>query len=177
MYRTATKLVDRWEIGPPTIQQYDLTTHQFTRTIPWPKGDERENVNMRLGPDGKHLFIFGDEVTVLETDQLHRGGVVAVRGADRARARPDQPRSVARLLRPARDLHRPLHDGRPGAEAPADGHRPRRPGQPQGRLPADRTGPAGVVRQVARRQARLRAGPGHRPLRDVDLRPGEDRRC
>jgi hypothetical protein len=67
MYRTATKLVDRWEIGPPTIQQYDLTTHQFTRTIPWPKGDERESVNMRLGPDGKHLFIFGDEVTVLET--------------------------------------------------------------------------------------------------------------
>ena len=42
MYRTATKLVDRWEIGPPTIQQYDLATHQFTRTIPWPKGDERE---------------------------------------------------------------------------------------------------------------------------------------
>lgn len=67
MYRTATKLVDRWEIGPPTIQQYDLTTHQFTRTIPWPKGDERESVNMRLGPDGKHLFIFGDDVTVLET--------------------------------------------------------------------------------------------------------------
>jgi hypothetical protein len=67
MYRTATKLVDRWEIGPPTIQQYDLATHQFTRTIPWPKGDERESVNMRLGPDGKHLFIFGDEVTVLET--------------------------------------------------------------------------------------------------------------
>jgi hypothetical protein len=67
MYRTATKLVDRWEIGPPTIQQYDLATHQFTRTIPWPKGDERETVNMRLGPDGKHLFIFGEEVTVLET--------------------------------------------------------------------------------------------------------------
>jgi len=67
MYRTATKLVDRWEIGPPTLQQYDLTTHQFTRVIPWPGGDERETVNMRLGPDGKHLFIFGDEVTVLET--------------------------------------------------------------------------------------------------------------
>ena len=37
MYRTATKLVDRWEIGPPTLQQYDLATHQFTRTIPWPR--------------------------------------------------------------------------------------------------------------------------------------------
>jgi hypothetical protein len=67
MYRTATKLVDRWEIGPPVIQQYDLATHQFTRVIPWPGGDERENVNMRLGPDGKHLFLFGEEVTVLET--------------------------------------------------------------------------------------------------------------
>ncbi len=67
LYRTATKLVDRLEIGPPVIQQYDLATHQFTRVIPWPKGDERENANMRLGPDGKHLFIFGDEVTVLET--------------------------------------------------------------------------------------------------------------
>jgi hypothetical protein len=68
--RTATKLVDRWEIGPPTLQQYDLATHQFTRTIPWPRGDERETVNLRIGPDGKHIFIFGDEVTVLETENL-----------------------------------------------------------------------------------------------------------
>ena len=67
MYRTATKLVDRWEIGPPTLQKYDLTTHQFGQVIPWPRGDERESVNMRIGPDGKHLFIFGEEVTVLET--------------------------------------------------------------------------------------------------------------
>jgi len=67
-YRTATKLVDRWEIGPPTIQQYDLTTHQFGRVIPWPKGDERESVNLRIGPDGKNVFIFGqEEVSVLET--------------------------------------------------------------------------------------------------------------
>lgn len=67
MYRAATKLIDRWEIGPPTLQKYDLATHQFGQVIPWPRGDERESVNMRLGPDGKHLFIFGEEVTVLET--------------------------------------------------------------------------------------------------------------
>lgn len=71
LYRTATKLADRWEIGPPTIQQYDLATHQFGRVIPWPKGEERESVNLRIGPDGKHLFIFGpEEVTVLETANL-----------------------------------------------------------------------------------------------------------
>ena len=70
MYRIATKQIDRWEIGPPTIQQYDLATHQFTRVIPWPKGDERESVNLRIGPDGKHIFIFGEEVTVLETEHF-----------------------------------------------------------------------------------------------------------
>ncbi|MBP7777374.1 MAG: hypothetical protein KA371_09620 [Acidobacteria bacterium] len=70
MYRAATKLIDRWEIGPPTLQMYDLTTHQFTRVVPWPRGDERETVNMRIGPDGKHLFIFGEEVTVLETEKF-----------------------------------------------------------------------------------------------------------
>ena len=70
MYRVATKLIDRWEIGPPTLQQYDLTTHQFGRVIPWPKGDERESVNLRIGPDGKNIFIFGEEVTVLETQNF-----------------------------------------------------------------------------------------------------------
>ena len=42
MYRTATKLIDRWEIGPPTLQKYDLATHQFGQVIPWPQGEERE---------------------------------------------------------------------------------------------------------------------------------------
>ncbi len=156
MYRTATKLVDRWEIGPPMIQQYDLATHQFTRTIPWPKGDERENVNMRLGPDGKHLFLFGDEVTVLETTNFTEVESWPF-------AAPTEPGLGRINLGPSHDFYDPpgtftglfTMAGR-GAEAPADGHRPRRPGQPQGRLPADRTGTAGVVRQGARRQTRLR---------------------
>ncbi|MEP7118137.1 MAG: hypothetical protein ABI880_11170, partial [Acidobacteriota bacterium] len=70
MYRTATKQIDRWEIGPPILQQYDLTTHQFGRVIPWPRGEERESVNLRIGPDGKNIFIFGEEVTVLETENF-----------------------------------------------------------------------------------------------------------
>ena len=68
--RTATKLVDRWEIGPPTLNQFDLASGQIARTIPWPKGDERENVSLRFSPDGKLLYFFGDDVTIMETEKF-----------------------------------------------------------------------------------------------------------
>jgi hypothetical protein len=65
--RLATKLIDRWEIGPAQLQQFDLATGEITRTIPWPRGEERETVNLRFSPDGASLFMFGDEVIILET--------------------------------------------------------------------------------------------------------------
>ena len=173
MYRTATKLVDRWEIGPPTIQQYDLATHQFTRVIPWPGGDERENVNMRLGPDGKHLFLFGDEVTVLETTNFTEVESWPF-------AAPTEPGLGRINVGPSHDFYDPPGTFT-GLFTMQDAVQKRRlmgigrvdlvnrkvDFQPIG--PASRC----PVRQVARRQTRLRAGPGHRPLRDVDLRPGE----
>ncbi len=39
----------------------------MTRTIPWPRGEEREFVNIRFSPDGKLLYFFGDDVLILET--------------------------------------------------------------------------------------------------------------
>jgi hypothetical protein len=66
--RTATKLSDRWEIGPPILQQFDLTTGQVSRTIPWPRNEERENMNLRFSPDGKHVYFFGDDVIVLDAE-------------------------------------------------------------------------------------------------------------
>jgi DNA-binding beta-propeller fold protein YncE len=68
--RTATKLIDRWEIGPPTLQQFDLASGQITRTIPWPRNEERETANLRFSPDGKFVYLFGDEVIVLETEKF-----------------------------------------------------------------------------------------------------------
>lgn len=65
--RDATKHSDRWEIGPSTLLQYDLKERKVTRTIPWPKGEEREFVGLRFSPDGKHLFMFGDDILVYET--------------------------------------------------------------------------------------------------------------
>lgn len=68
--RTATKLIDRWEIGPATLQQFDLASGQITRQIPWPRNEERESVNLRFSPDGKFLYFFGEEVIVLETENF-----------------------------------------------------------------------------------------------------------
>jgi len=65
--RTATKLIDRWEIGPSTMLQYDLSTHSVIRTIPWPKGEEREFINVRFSPDGKLMYLFGEDVLIYDT--------------------------------------------------------------------------------------------------------------
>jgi hypothetical protein len=58
---SATKLTDRFEIGPPTLVQYDLTEHKIVRTIPWPNGDERQNANIQFSPDGKLMYLFTDQ--------------------------------------------------------------------------------------------------------------------
>jgi hypothetical protein len=65
--KTATKLPDRWEISAPTLQQYDLKEHKVMRTIPWPKGEEREFANMHFSPDGKLLYFFGDDILIYDT--------------------------------------------------------------------------------------------------------------
>jgi len=68
--RTATKQIDRWEIGDIALQLYDLNEKKITRTIPWPRGEEREGVNIRFSPDGKLLYFFGDDVLILETQNF-----------------------------------------------------------------------------------------------------------
>ena len=65
--RSATRQIDRWEIGDITMQLYDLAQNKVTRTIPWPRGEEREFINIRFSPDGKLLYFFGDDVLILET--------------------------------------------------------------------------------------------------------------
>jgi hypothetical protein len=59
--RAATKLADRFEIGPAELVQYDLATHTVTRTIPWPNGEERETANIQFSPDGKWMYLFSEQ--------------------------------------------------------------------------------------------------------------------
>jgi len=65
--KTATKQVDRFEINSPILQQYDLKEHKVIRTIPWPKGEEREFANINFSPDGKYLYFFGEDVLIYDT--------------------------------------------------------------------------------------------------------------
>lgn len=58
---SATKLTDRFEIGPPTIMQYDLKEKKVVRTIPWPNNEERQNVQIQFSPDGKLMYLFSDQ--------------------------------------------------------------------------------------------------------------------
>ncbi len=65
--KAATKQTDRWEIGAPTLYQYDLKEHKIMRTIPWPNGEEREGIGMKFSPDGKLLYMFGNDIMVYDT--------------------------------------------------------------------------------------------------------------
>jgi len=65
--KSAAKLADRWEIGAPTLLQYDLKTHKIMRTIPWPKGEEREFAAIKFSPDGKLMYLFGEDIIIFDT--------------------------------------------------------------------------------------------------------------
>jgi YVTN family beta-propeller protein len=58
---------DHWEIGPPTLVQYDLATKKIARTIPWPKDEERERASVIFSLDGKLMYLFGDDILIYET--------------------------------------------------------------------------------------------------------------
>ena len=58
--RKLTKLVDRFEIGPNELLQYDLSTHEVIRTIPFPDDHGRQQLNMLISPDGALLYFFAD---------------------------------------------------------------------------------------------------------------------
>ena len=65
--KAATKLADHFEIGPATLLQYDLKEHKVIRTIPWPKAEEREFASLKFSPDGKLLYLFGEDVIIFDT--------------------------------------------------------------------------------------------------------------
>jgi DNA-binding beta-propeller fold protein YncE len=68
--RTATKATDRVDIGPSTLQQYDLKEHKVIRTIDWPDGQERDQANLMFSPDGKFLYFLGNEILIFETEKF-----------------------------------------------------------------------------------------------------------
>ena len=72
--RTTTKLVDRFEIGAPTLIQYDLRDHKVIRTLPWSTDPEPAyfSLVLRYSPDGKLLYVFSDKVLILDATSLQQ---------------------------------------------------------------------------------------------------------
>ncbi|OLB62793.1 MAG: hypothetical protein AUI11_04120 [Acidobacteria bacterium 13_2_20CM_2_66_4] len=72
--RTATKLVDRFEIGAPTFIQYDLKEHKVVRTVPWATDPEPQYyyLQLRFSPDGKLLYVFANEIVIYDAASLSK---------------------------------------------------------------------------------------------------------
>lgn len=69
--RAATKHVDRFEIGPSEILQFDLATKRVIRTVPWPNGEERETANIQFSPDGSVMYLFNeDDILIYDTNSF-----------------------------------------------------------------------------------------------------------
>ncbi|HUL74980.1 MAG TPA: hypothetical protein VLT86_17845 [Vicinamibacterales bacterium] len=65
-----TLLNDRWDIGQMRLIQYDLSTHKVTRTIPWPNNEERDGAGIIFSPDGKLMYLFGDDILIYDTENF-----------------------------------------------------------------------------------------------------------
>lgn len=65
--KTYAKLPDRFEVSDPILLRYDLEQGAVTDTIPWPRGAPNERTRFLFSPDGESLYLFGDEIIVLET--------------------------------------------------------------------------------------------------------------
>lgn len=72
--RTATKQIDRFEIGTPEFIQYDLKEHKVVRTVPWPVDPEPRYywLNLRFSPNGKFLYAFAHEIIVFDAETLQQ---------------------------------------------------------------------------------------------------------
>jgi len=69
--KTYKKLMDRYEIGAPTLLRYDLAKKAVTDTIAWPNGQERENVQIIFSPAGDFMYFFtNDDVLVYDAATL-----------------------------------------------------------------------------------------------------------
>jgi hypothetical protein len=72
--RTATRLIDRFEVGPPMFIQYDLRDHKIVRAVPWSSDPEPHYyfVMLRFSPDGKQLYVFSHEILVYDAATLRQ---------------------------------------------------------------------------------------------------------
>jgi len=67
VFKSYTKLADRYRVEGPFVVEYDLRAKLVTDTLPWPDGEERDRgFDYRYGPDGETLYFLADDVVALD---------------------------------------------------------------------------------------------------------------
>jgi hypothetical protein len=71
LIKRITRKIDRFEIGAPRLVKYDLAQHKVTDTIPWPRGEERDNARILFSPSGENLYFFtNDDILIYNATTL-----------------------------------------------------------------------------------------------------------
>ncbi len=72
------KLIDRWEIGLPTLAIVDLKQHKIVKQVEVPATERAQASNFyrggnyRVSPDGKFLYQFGNAINIYDTSTLKK---------------------------------------------------------------------------------------------------------
>ncbi len=142
----APKHIDRWEIGPSALVQYDLAHAQDRAHASRGRtARSARTPTIQFSPDGKLMYLFSEQdVLIYETTDVHAGRQVGALEAGRGglRRASSSVRSTPSTTSPA-STPRIFTRAGSGAEPPHDGHRPRQPGGQDGRLLHPRSGDAG----------------------------------
>ncbi len=73
LYSVATpivKKIDHYEVQTPEFVRIDLAARKITQMVPFPKDETAPNAyrrSMKVSPDGKLLYLFGDKIQVFNT--------------------------------------------------------------------------------------------------------------
>jgi len=70
--KSTRSLIDRYEVGEPTLVKFDLRTKTVTDTIPWPNNEPRERVQIMFSPDGGLIYFFADDVLIYDARTLRQ---------------------------------------------------------------------------------------------------------
>jgi hypothetical protein len=73
--KAVVKEIDRFRVVPPVFVKIDLQEKRIAKTIPFPKPYDDGfgfGASYKISPDGKLLYVFGDDIAVLDIDDLHQ---------------------------------------------------------------------------------------------------------
>ena len=172
---SATKLIDRWEIGAPTLVQYDLRRTRSRARFPGRTARSARTPNiLLLARRQADLPVRRQDVLIYETDELHPGRQMGAVAAVEDGLRPPRARRRATPFNDEPASTPACFTCRTRSEPPHHGHRPRRP---RGEEASTST------RSARRRGLSFALAPDRkrayglfqrdRPLRVLDVRPRE----